>query len=146
MGERPDGPDAPDAPDAPGGPGGRADAEPLSAVHAHLAAFNARDVDAVVDTFADDAVFAAGEQVVVGRRALRALFADTFAAPVRAWLELNHAVVSGATAACELTETLAIGDARHTLDVAAFYTVHRGRLARVRIYRDLTDPAAEPPA
>ena len=113
---------------------------PLDAVHAHLAAFNDRDADAVVATFADDAVFAAGEQIVVGHRALRAMFADAFAAPIRARLDLRHAVVDGQTAACELSETLTVEGTTHELDMAAFYSVRDGLLTRVKVYRDLSDP------
>ena len=115
--------------------------DPLAVVREHVAAFNERDLDAVMATFADDAVLASGEQVVVGHRALRTLFADSFSAPVSARLELNRSVVSGTTAACELTETLEAAGASHTLEVAAFYTVHRGRLTRVKIYRDLAEPS-----
>ncbi|WP_165492064.1 nuclear transport factor 2 family protein [Egibacter rhizosphaerae] len=116
------------------------DTDPLSAVHAHLEAFNAGDVERVVATFREDALFVAGDQVVVGHRALRAMFADAFAAPVEAQLTLNHVVVSGATAACELTETLEVEGSTHSLDVAAFYTAQRGQLVRVKVYRDLSDP------
>jgi hypothetical protein len=115
--------------------------ETLEPVHDHIAAFNARDVDGVLATFADDAVFASGDQVVVGVRALRVLFADAFAAPVGAELVLRHAVVQEGVVACELTERLTVAGARHDIDVAAFYTVRRGRLARVRIYRDVGDSA-----
>lgn len=114
---------------------------PLAAVEAHLAAFNARDAEAVAATFTEDATFVAGEQVVIGRSALRAMFADAFAAPLRAHLALRHAVVDGAAAACELVETLESPGGRHELDVAAFYAARDGRLARVRVYRDLSDPA-----
>lgn len=114
--------------------------DPLEPVRDHIAAFNAKDVDGVLATFADDALFASGDQVVVGARALRVLFADAFAAPVGAELVLRHAVVQEGTVACELTERLTVAGSRHDVDVAAFYTVRRGRLARVRIYRDLGDP------
>lgn len=110
--------------------------DPLRTVHAHLAAFNAADVAAVLETFAEDAVFATGDQVVVGTRALRVLFSDAFAVPVDARLDLVSAVVEGAVAACELTERLTVAGARHELPISAFYTVHRGRLTRVRVYRD----------
>lgn len=109
----------------------------LEAVHAHVRAFNAQDLDAVVATFAEDAVLASGDQLVVGGRALRRMFAEAFDAPVDAALELRHAVVDADVAACELTETLTVEGALHTLDVAAFYTVRDGKLARARIYRDL---------
>ena len=109
----------------------------LPVVRDHITAFNAGDVDALVAGFAEDAVFAAQDDVVVGRRALRPFFAESFAGGVRATLEIHRAVVDGDTAACELVESLEVGGARHVLHVAAFYTVRAGQLARVRIYRDL---------
>jgi uncharacterized protein (TIGR02246 family) len=115
-----------------------AGADVLGPVEAHLAAFNERDVDAVMALFAEDAVFATADQLVVGRRGLRALFGDSFAAPVTAALELRRAVVAGDTAACELVERLTLPSGETTeLDVAAFYTVRDGALVRVRVYRDL---------
>lgn len=110
---------------------------PLAAVDAHLDAFNRADLDAVMAGFADDAVFAAADHLVVGARAIRQLFAESFATPVTAELVLERAVVGGDTAACELAETLTVDGTTHTIDVAAFYTVRGGRLVRVRIYRDL---------
>ena len=110
-------------------------------VDAHLAAFNAADLMAVMDGFAEDAVLSVGDQTVIGARAIRALFADSFASPVSAELTLHRAVVDGDTIACELTEQLTVEGASHTIDVAAFYTVRDGRLVRVRIYRDLAPPA-----
>lgn len=106
-------------------------------VDAHLAAFNAADLMAVMDGFADDAVLSMGDQTVIGARAIRTLFADSFASPVAAELTLHRAVVDGDTIACELTEQLTVEGATHTIDVAAFYTVRQGQLVRVRIYRDL---------
>lgn len=110
---------------------------PLAVVEAHIAAFNGTDLDAVMAGFDDEAVFATADQLVVGARAIRALFADSFAAPVRAELVLERAVVGGDTAACELAEHLTVQGTTHTIDVAAFFTVRGDRLARVRIYRDL---------
>lgn len=109
----------------------------LEVVERHLAAFNAADLDAVMADFDDEAVFATAEQLVVGARSIRALFGDSFAAPVEARLALQRAVEQGGTVACELRETLSTDGVVHELDVAAFYSVRRGRLARVRIYRDL---------
>jgi hypothetical protein len=110
---------------------------PLDAVEEHIRAFNARDLDAVMAGFDDEAVFSTAEQLAVGARAISQLFADSFAAPASARLELRRTVIAGDTVACELTEQIEAGGVTHTLDVAAFYTVRRGRLARVRIYRDL---------
>ena len=106
-------------------------------VDAHLAAFNATDLAAVMDGFADDAVFTVADQTAIGARAIRALFADSFASPVRAELTLRRAVVDDDTVACELSEELTFSGGTHTIDVAAFFTVRDDQLVRVRIYRDL---------
>lgn len=112
-------------------------ADVLAAVEHHLAAFNDRALDAVVAGFDPEGVFATADQIVVGRRALRTLFADAFAAPVTASLHLRRALGSGDTVACELVERLTAAGATQELDVAAFYTVRAGLLARVRVYRDV---------
>lgn len=109
---------------------------PLAVVQAHLHAYNARDLDALLATFAEDAVFAAGDQLVVGQRGLRLLFADAFAVPADAQMRLHRAVVEGDTVACELAERITVSGADHELDVAAFYTVREDLLTRVRVYRD----------
>lgn len=108
----------------------------LDAVAKHLAAFNTGDAERTSAGFAEDAVFVAGDQLVVGRPAIHKLFADAFAAPVSATLELRQAYVEGETAACELVEHLEVGGAAQELPVAAFYTVRGGLLVRVRVYRD----------
>lgn len=120
----------------PGDPGGNVD-DALAAVRSHVAAFNAADVDAVMTRFDPEAVFATADQLVVGARAIRQLFADSFAAPVDAHIELLAAVVDGDIVACELAERISGEGFSHDIAVAAFYTVRDGRIARVRIYRDL---------
>jgi uncharacterized protein (TIGR02246 family) len=110
----------------------------LDTVRAHLDAFNAGDVDGVVELFAEDAVFATVDQLVVGRRGVRALFGDAFDQPITAALRLQRAVVEGDTAACELVETLTFPDGQTAeVPVAAFYTVRDGALVRIRVYRDV---------
>jgi hypothetical protein len=87
------------------------DAAPTGAhgiVEAHIAAFNAADLAAVMAGIADDAVFSVGDQTVIGARAIRALFADSFASPVTARLSVQRTVVGGDTVACELTEQLTV--------------------------------------
>lgn len=113
--------------------------EPVDAVQAvreHLAAFNTGDLDALAASFTEDAVFAAGGEVVIGRRAIAGVFADALAAPVEAVLELRRAVVDGSEIACELVERLGADEDAPELAVAAFYSVRNGRLARARVYRD----------
>ena len=108
----------------------------LDVVEAHLAAYNDRDVERLVEGFAEDAVFATSEHLVVGRRGVRGFFTDAFDGPGRGALELRRAVVQGDSAACELLQHLSLGDDTADLDIAAFYTVREGLLARVRVYRD----------
>lgn len=110
----------------------------LDTVGEHVAGFNAADLERVIALFAEDAIFANADDLAIGRRAIRALFADAFAQPLTAALVLQRAVVEGDAAACELTETLRTGDGAVTeFALAAFYTVRAGELARVRVYRDL---------
>jgi uncharacterized protein len=114
----------------------------LDAVHAHVAAFNARDLEAILGHFAEDALFATGEHLVVGRRGLRQVFSDAFAIPATLRLEVLRAVVEGDTAACELRETITAAGVTHEFPIAAFYTVRGGELVRVKVYRE---GAAETP-
>lgn len=111
--------------------------DPRAAVERHIAAFNRCDADAVMVGFDSDAVFSTADHTAIGARAIRALFIDSFASPITAELAIGQLVVDGDTVACELTEHLTVEGTTHTIDVAAFFTVRRGRLARVRIYRDL---------
>jgi hypothetical protein len=117
--------------------GSESSAGPLQVVEEHIRAFNACDLDAVMAGFDDEALFSTAEHLVVGAHAISRLFADSFAAAASARLELQRIVVEGDTAGCELTELIVAEGVEHTLEVAAFYTVRNGRIARVRIYRDL---------
>jgi uncharacterized protein len=111
----------------------------LDVVREHVAAFNAGDLDGVMAGFEEAAVFSTGAEVLVGARAIRALFAGAFSAPFEARLELRATTVEGDTAACELVEHLALDDgSSHLVAMAAFYTVRDGRLARVKVYREGT--------
>ncbi|MBA2730667.1 MAG: nuclear transport factor 2 family protein [Euzebyaceae bacterium] len=111
--------------------------DPLEAVEAHLAAFNARNLEAVSAGFCDDAVFATGDDLIIGRRGISAFFAEAFAQPLRAELRLLRSVTDGDTVACEVAERLTLDDGRsHELALAAFYTVRDAALARVKVYRE----------
>ncbi len=113
----------------------------LDVVEAHIDAFNAGDVNALIAGFADDAVFATGQDLIVGVRGLRAMFADALA-QLSPTLVLRSVVVQGDVAACELTERIVVSGAEFEFALAAFYTVRRGRIVRVKVYREGT---AEPP-
>lgn len=121
--------------------GEHSDIPVLDIVQAHFAAFNAADIDALMAGFAEDAVFATGEHLVIGSRGIRAMFTDALATLAPA-LELQAAVVQGEVVACEVTERLTVDGSEFQFALAAFYTVRRGRIVRVKVYREGT---AEPP-
>ena len=112
-----------------------------AAVDDHVAAFNAGDLEALLSGFADDAVFATGDHLVVGRRGLRAMFGDALAS-LQPQMELRAAVVQGDVVACELTERLVVEGAAFEFALAAFFTVRRGEIVRVKVYREGVEPGA----
>ncbi len=114
----------------------------LAVVEDHMRAFNAGDIDGVMAGFADDAVFATGEHLVVGHRGISAMFRDALK-NLSPSLELRAAVVQGDVVACELSEQLTVQGSAFEFALAAFYTVRRGQIVRVKVYRE---GSAEPPA
>ena len=121
--------------------GEHSDIPVLDIVQAHFKAFNDGDVNSLMAGFAEDAVFSTGEHLVVGERGIRAMFHDALAelAPT---LTLRAAVAQGDVVACEITEQLSVDGVPFEFALAAFYTVRRGRIVRVKVYREGT---AEPP-
>ncbi|MPZ72434.1 MAG: nuclear transport factor 2 family protein [Nitriliruptorales bacterium] len=113
----------------------------LDVVQAHFAAFNTGDLDALMAGFTDDAVFSTGEHLVVGHRGIRQMFRDALA-QLSPSLTLRAAVAQGDVVACELTEQLMVEGATFQFALAAFYTVRRGQIMSVKVYREGT---AEPP-
>jgi hypothetical protein len=112
----------------------------IGIVDAHVQAFNAGDIDGLMAGFADDAVFATGEHLVVGHRGIAAMFRDalTNLAPS---LDVRVAVAQGDVVACEMVEHLTVEGTGFEFALAAFYTVRRGQIVRVKVYREGT---AEP--
>ena len=113
----------------------------LDVVRAHVDAFNAGDVDALMAGFADDAIFVTGDHVVVGARGLRAMFSDALA-NLSPRMQLRASVVQHGVVACELTESLTVEGAQFDFALAAFYTVRRGQIVRVKVYREGSEPEA----
>lgn len=113
----------------------------LAVVHDHVEAFNASDLERIVAGFGEDAVFASGEHLAVGRRGISAMFADAVR-DLDATLEVRSAVTQGEVVACELTERLVLQGQEFIFHLAAFFTVRDGAIARVKIYRE---GSTEPP-
>ncbi|HVM19712.1 MAG TPA: nuclear transport factor 2 family protein [Egibacteraceae bacterium] len=115
--------------------GEHSDIPVLDVVQAHFEAFNTGDVNALMAGFADDAVFATGDHIVVGNRGIRAMFTDALRS-LSPTLALRAAVVQGEVVACELSETIRVDGGAMEFALAAFYTVRRGQIVRVKVYRE----------
>ncbi len=101
-------------------------------VRAHVRAFDERDLDGLLRTLADDAVWTTGRTTVRGRADLAAFFAGALAG-LDASLAVRSLVTDGRIAAAELTETF--GGTR-AVPIAGFYELAGGRIVRARIYRE----------
>lgn len=106
-----------------------------AAVHRHVGAFNARDLDALLAGFTEDAVWITGSTTVRGRAALTELF-DEAMRGLLPTLEVRDVIAEGARAACQMTETLTYGGETRSYPIAAFYVLRDGRIASAKVYRE----------
>ncbi|HEY0636639.1 MAG TPA: nuclear transport factor 2 family protein [Pseudonocardiaceae bacterium] len=106
-------------------------------VRRHLDAVNRRDLAALLDGLAPDAVWVTGTTVVRGRAHLEPFFAAAFDGLLPR-LRLRSLVAGPDLVACELTETATVDGADRHYPIAGFYAVHAGHLTRVTIYREGT--------
>ena len=108
---------------------------PRELLQAHLDAFNARDLDALMAGFAADAVWRTGTDTATGRPELAELFGWAMAniLPV---LTLSSLVAEGDLAACELTETLTHEGVTSAVPIAGFYRFRDGLIVSATVYRE----------
>ncbi|WP_326569093.1 nuclear transport factor 2 family protein [Amycolatopsis rhabdoformis] len=101
----------------------------------HVAAFNARDLAALLAGFTNDAVWITGTTVVRGRAELTDLFraAMTQLLPT---LTIDDLLVDGDRVAAQLTERLTHNGEARTFPIAGFYHLRDGRIASAKIYRE----------
>ncbi|SDX78602.1 Predicted kinase [Modestobacter sp. DSM 44400] len=108
---------------------------PEAAVRAHVDAFDAGDLDALMAGFTPDATWRTGRSDAAGTDELRALFAGALAG-LSPRLTLRTLTARGDTVAAELTETLMVdGETRH-VPISGWYQVRNGRIAQAHIYRE----------
>lgn len=117
-----------------------ADARPDSGdaaavVRAHLRAFNAGDLEAVLDGMTPQALWVTGRSRARGQGELAELFGRALA-DLQPVLTLRSLVADGDRVACELTEVVSVGGRPRTDAIAGFYEVSGGRIAAARIYRE----------
>ncbi|WP_159945369.1 MULTISPECIES: nuclear transport factor 2 family protein [unclassified Nocardiopsis] len=109
--------------------------EAAAAVRAHVAAFNARDLDALMAGFTADASWVTGTTTARGREELTALFADAMR-HLLPTLTLHELLCAHDRVACQMTETLTVEGRERTFPIAGFYRVRDGRIASAKIYRE----------
>lgn len=101
-------------------------------VRAHLGAFTARDLPAMLATMAPDAHFVSGTTVVAP-----AEFAEFFGWAMRELdpvVEITNLVASGGLVACEFVESVTVDGERRHLNRAAFYTVDGAVITSAKVY------------
>ncbi|SRR5690554_933728 len=109
------------------------------AIDAHVAAMNHGDLDDILDTFTDDAVFSADGGHAEGREELADLFERVVVEDDRPTMKLRRVAEDGDTVACTLTRRFTVTDhlgrvaAAHEVDVHAVFTVRDGAIARVEV-------------
>ncbi|QRP44576.1 nuclear transport factor 2 family protein [Amycolatopsis sp. FDAARGOS 1241] len=101
----------------------------------HVAAFNDRDVEALLAGFTDDAGWITGTTVARGRAGLRELF-ESAVTRLLPTLTIDTVVADGDVVAAELTERLTHEGEDRTFAIAAFYRLRDGRIASAKIYRE----------
>ena len=101
-------------------------------IRSHVRAFNARDLEGLLRTLADDAVWTTGRTTVHSRADLAAFFQGAMTG-LDATLSIRTLVTAGSTAAAELTETFGSAGA---VALAGFYDLADGTMTRARIYRE----------
>ncbi|MFE2538601.1 nuclear transport factor 2 family protein [Actinacidiphila glaucinigra] len=106
-----------------------------AAIRTHVRAFNARNLDALLAGFTDDAVWITGTTTVRGRAALTGLF-DEAMRGLLPTLEVSDLLAEGDRAAGQMTETLTYRGERRTCPIAAFYELRDGRIASAKVYRE----------
>jgi uncharacterized protein len=109
--------------------------EVAAAIRAHIDAFNARDVDALMAGFTDDATWITGETAVRGRAELTTLFTEAITGLLPR-LTLQHLITEGDRVACQFSETISYSGGERTYSIAAFYRLVDGRIASAKVYRE----------
>jgi hypothetical protein len=109
--------------------------DPASVIRRHVEAFNARDLEALIACFSDDASWITGTDSFHGVAALGDLFAAAFA-KLSPRLTILTLVAEGDRVACELREDFAVEGSLRIDHIAGFYVVPDGRITAAKIYRE----------
>lgn len=107
------------------------DLSPLAVVQAQLDAYNAKNIDALLATYAEDAqqFVLHGERLAQGHAEMRPRFLARFAEPDLHARLLSHTVVANVVVDCELI-TRNFPEGLGTLEMLCVYEVSNGRIQR----------------
>lgn len=104
-------------------------------VQRHVEAFNARDLEALLACFREDATWVTGTDSICGMAGLRELFAAAFD-QLSPRLTVLSLVAESEQVACELREDFEVDGMPRSDHIAGFYRVLDGRIAEAKIYRE----------
>ncbi len=119
---------------------------PLAVVQAQLDAYNAKNIDALLDTYAVDAeqYTLHGELLARGREQLRARFLTRFAEPDLHARLLSRIAIGHVVTDAELV-TRNFPEGRGTLEMLCVYEVVNGRIQKASFVLGEKTLLAEPP-
>ncbi len=103
-------------------------------VNRHVAAFNARDVDALLDDFAPSADWVTGDYTVPGGQ-LREFFTAAMES-ITPRLSLQRIIDGGEVVAVEMNEEWTYEGVPKTARLVAVFDLAAGKIARAKIYRE----------
>jgi hypothetical protein len=123
------------------------DTSPLAVVQAQLDAFNARDIEALMRTYAPDAEQFAlhGERLAKGHEELRPRYAARFEEPDLFARLLSRTVIGNIVTDLELI-TRNFPEGQGTLEMLCIYEVVDGRIQRASFASGTKTLLAPPPA
>jgi limonene-1,2-epoxide hydrolase len=111
-------------------------------VREFLAAWERRDIEYILDLFADDAVYHAMPlRPIVGEEAIRS-FCESRAHQPPPRIEIHHQVATERVVMNERTDDLVLNGREVTLRICAIFEIDNGRIKAWREYFDLAPAAA----
>ncbi|MGW4396762.1 nuclear transport factor 2 family protein [Amycolatopsis nivea] len=105
------------------------------ALSRHVAAFNNRDLQGLLDGFTEDAVWITGSSVVRGREELTELFSGAME-QLLPTLTVENVLADGEQIAAQLTERLTHNGEDQIFAIAGFYRLSGDRIKSAKIYRE----------
>ncbi|KNX37977.1 nuclear transport factor 2 family protein [Luteipulveratus halotolerans] len=109
-------------------------ADGSAVVEAHVAAFNAQDIDALMAGFCDDASWVTGTDVVPTSE-LRAFFTAAFE-HLTPRLSVERVIDGGDAVAAQMRETWSHEGESRSASIIGVYDVSAGLIRRGKIYRE----------